>query len=231
MVFEYQEKNQKSLKRKIALLVILVLSFSIFALAYSYLKEKDNRIENEKRQFFQGVVKGEETVFINETSNITRLGSQQKNVPEGIFPESENFILLEASLGEDYVGDISGFSEKTPLEIFDVRSEMLSSRDGKESLLLIYWKTNRPARSKVIYKKTGSSLEKELKEDGVGVSHALVISKFDLDTRYLYRVEAEDRWMNKAQSKEFAAYSGKRKESVIELISGEFKEIFGWMEK
>lgn len=200
--------------------------------AFLFFTKSQKKAENQDPQntVTVPIPENKDYVFVNDTAGIVPEEEPVKmNESEGIVGESENFKIKDIAIGGGSVV-LAAETEILPINVYDVRTETLFSRDQKETKLLISWKTNKLARSDVKYSKTGSE-EKNLKENSFGFSHALVLNKLDEATRYSFVVDASDREGNRIKSDEFVVYTGTKVVSVFELISNEMGSMFSWAMK
>jgi hypothetical protein len=121
--------------------------------------------------------------------------------------------------------------DNAPLEISDIKSEAFNSKDGKESQLLISWKTSKLSISEIDYSKDGSENPKTLQEKYYGFNHNAVLAKLDMAATYNYEIKARDRWGNEISSEKFRAYTGSKIISVFDLIVKAIGDTFGWAVK
>lgn len=166
----------------------------------------------------EGHVLGEETV-----------DDKQLAMKAGILA-SENYQISEVAFGGDVAvmdNDHNGGS----LEISNVRSETLTSKDQKDNKIMVTWKTNKLAKSELIITRNGSAEEKKFGESEYGFTHSIVVSELEPSTTYMYAISGEDRWGNVAKTDQFGAYIGAKPESIFELIAKNFSEMFQWATK
>ncbi len=143
---------------------------------------------------------------------------------------SENYRVGQIVLGGD-VGVLSQGDEFTDLSITDIRGETLGSKNQNEGRALLTWKTSKAARSTLNYGKTAGDGQKEIDEDGFGMSHSAVLSNLDLASTYLYTVTVRDRYGNEVTSDSHAVYTGTKVVSLFELITNALQDVFGWAVK
>lgn len=233
-IFQAFQQKKEARKRawKIASLMFVVLLIAA-AGTISYLRNK-NKAENVTQQEAVKIeIPAEQDhVFVNDVEGVMPItdDNEKKDSTSGLAGVSENYRLKDVSVG-GFNALLAGDTENLPLEISDVRSETLMSKDGKEIKMLVSWKTNKLAKSQVEYSKNGGIDEKKYNEDGYGFSHALVMNKLDSSTRYLFTVNAADRTGNKDVSEQLAVFTGAKPVSVFELIASQFGDIFGWAMK
>ena len=168
--------------------------------------------------------------FANDVSGVSPAidnspGAPQATPDQVAVSKSEKYQIREISFGNS-AQLLTSETEGMALEISDVRSEMLSSKDGSQTNLLIRWKTNKMAISDINYENGG--IVKKLSEGGYGYSHALVLSDLEQSKRYTFSIGVTDRWNNQKQSENFSVYTGKKNASVFDLITQQFNQIFSW---
>jgi hypothetical protein len=117
------------------------------------------------------------------------------------------------------------------LAISDVRSELLTTRNQEEIKLYISWKTTKPAVSDLVYGKSIEQGGRTVKEEDYGYSHSAILSALDASSAYTYLIKGRDRWGNEVQSDRFAFYTGAPNVSLLDLLLGAFKDVFGWAMK
>lgn len=167
-----------------------------------------------------------EPVFFNDTGRMEIEEETQSGEASGT-AKSENYLVRSVLLGEESAV-IERADEDIALEISNVRSEILTSKDGAKMKFLITWNTNKLAKSSVGYAKNNAENAKVFNESSFGFSHALVVPNLEADSRYTYEISAQDQWGNKMKSEKFSAYTGKKAVSVFELIAAQMSSIFGW---
>lgn len=182
--------------------------------------------------------KGEE----EKTVEMTKLSSAEKKDNEGQvlgeegvsattnFFKSDNFVSPQVSFGGDAVVYPSG-SEQIALEMSEVKSELLTGKDKNLKQLLVSWKTNKPALSAVEYMKAGSPNPKSIEEDSYGLDHSALLPNLESSSTYNFTIIAKDKWSNEQSSDKYAFYSGAPDISFLDLITGAFKDVFGWAVK
>jgi hypothetical protein len=102
----------------------------------------------------KGIVEGEE--------NVKKIAGDETAKPEGAIASSENYSLKEIGFGGNIIASANG--ENLQLEISDIRSDVFTSKDGKESQVVVSWKTNKLAISEIEYSKNDSASSKKMNE-------------------------------------------------------------------
>jgi hypothetical protein len=167
----------------------------------------------------------------NKTDIITNDVAQAINTSDSVEPKnsnssySENFQMRGVSFGGSNIG-LSSDSKLIPLKITDTRGEILATKGEKELKLVIFWNTSKPAMSEVTYQKDGAEA-RTIKEGSPGLIHALSV-KVDTSARYTYAITVFDQWGNKSNSGTISVLTGGKTQSVFELITTQFKDIFKW---
>ena len=139
---------------------------------------------------------------------------------------SENFKIRDISVGGDVM--ILALGENAPLEIQDVKSESFIVGKKNEAKMIVSWKTNKPAVSRLEYSKNNGQNPKAVEEDSYGFSHSAMLSGMDPGTSYVFQVKSRDRWANEMSSDQFGIYTEAKPFSVFDLIANAISEIFGW---
>lgn len=224
----FRRAQRRSLWKKRIKFILLIVAIILFLIAayvifQKFIRERIKGPEIPEKTVKVSIPDDKEYVFANDTSGIE---SAENDNSSGYAGESENYKIREISVGGGLVV-LAAETETLPIEVYDVKTETLFSRDQKETKLLVSWKTNKPARSDVKYAKSGGD-KKTLKENSYGFSHALVLNDLEQSARYSFNVEAVDRGGNKAVSNEFVVFTGTKVESVFEMISSEIDAMFGW---
>jgi len=144
---------------------------------------------------------------------------------------SENFRAKQVTFGGDALLPL-GEEANPELKITEVYSELLTTKNQEEIKLLVSWKTNKPARSEVEYSKGGNEEGGQvIQEDKFSYSHSAVLPSLDPASAYTYKIKAVDQWGNEAVSDRFAFYTGAPNISLLDLLFGAFKDVFGWAMK
>ena len=114
-------------------------------------------------------------------------------------------------------------------EVQNFKSEVaLSITDVPQ--IAITFKTSEPALTKIFYKKGRNGAEKELRVSDVPTeNHAAVTKEFDPGATYFFHIEAKDQAGNTGSSLEYALSTPRKRENIIQIISKNFGDIFGWV--
>ncbi len=156
--------------------------------------------------------------------------SEPEEELEEIAMTSENYKISQVKFGGDAIF-LSGSSENIPLEIYDARSETVSSKDGEEQKIMIVWKTNKLATSEIEYAESGGQNPRTFERSEYGFDHSAILSDLSPATAYVYRIKARDKWGSEIASDYFGTYTGKKADSVFELVVRAIEEVFGWAMK
>ena len=205
---------------------ILVLLFLLAGIGF-YIYKNLRKIPTKNISSAIEISESTPDMFVNDVSGVQEINNQ-KTIPDYI-SQSEHYAFKEITFG-GYEVDMSGESKNVPLKISDVRGETVISKDGKSTRLLFSWKTNKLSTSEVTYAKNDGPIKNTLKEQGPGLSHALILN-FEPATRYTYYITARDNWGNTVTSDKFSAFTSIKSDNVIDLIAQQFKEIFSWVTK
>jgi len=99
--------------------------------------------------------------------------------------------------------------------------------------LIVSWKTDESSTSKVEYDKgiSGDSYTQSSKEDSAGqtASHLVIVSGLQDSIPYHLRVCSKDKVQNQACSSDTVVIPGEVKKSILAVILGALKSMFGWI--
>ncbi len=163
---------------------------------------------------YRGTVKGEEDI-------------KEEGIKQGVVLASENYRIRGINLGGD-VTILSDTGEGNPLEIYNIQSEALKTKDDENIKIVIRWKTNKLAASTIDYFKINGQNSKSITEKNYGFDHSIILSDLDYSTTYVFEIKVRDRWGNEITSGRYSIYSGSRSAQVVKLIEEEIKKIFSW---
>ena len=165
----------------------------------------------------EGIVRGEET-------EIKDLGIQ-----EGPTLMSENFQIKEIKFGGAIA--VAKGLEDADFEIYDIRSEVLTTKGKEENKLVIRWKTSKLAKSTLEYSKMNGTSLKTIREENYNFDHSVTLSNLEPGVAYTFVIKSRDRWANEITSDRYSAYAGRKIVSIFDLIVNAVKEVFGWAMK
>src|SRR4030042_3814460 len=154
-----------------------------------------------------------------------------RGVEEEAYPsemKNEKYRLPQVAFGGGLTSFFPGLGEPLgPLDISDVRSEILKTKDKKGIKLVVNWETRRPTKCSVEYAK-GEGQGKSIAEDYFSVSHSAIFSDLESASTYNYIITAKDKLGGEAMSDKFAVYTGAPEICILDLLAGAFKDVFGW---
>lgn len=229
-----EKTGKKSVMRRVVFASLLLVIIILLLLTGLYFFEKNFRAEKQNSEdLLPENNLADEPVLSsdNDLENIT--GEVDDENEELEFDEdqmvmaSENYKISQIKFGGDVVFPNKNY-ENIPLEIYDTRSETVTSRDGEEFKLMIVWRTNKPAISEIEYSENNGQNPMTVKREGYGFDHSVVLSDLKPATAYIYKIKAKDRWGSENTSDYFGAYTGQKAESVFELVVKAVEEVFGW---
>ena len=131
---------------------------------------------------------------------------------------------------EDFPGFTTGKDENPP-KIDNVHNDSALAQADKVQTI-ITWKTDEQSTSTLIYREGRTGEEKEFKNtDNLSTNHVVVITSFKPGTVYNFRVKSVDASGNTAISEYFSFLTPKMQQNIIQIITTNFMEIFGWTSK
>ena len=172
-------------------------------------------------------MENEVATITNEQTGGNILGEEEGQPVQSNFYASQNFRAPQITFGGDAITLPSGEQSLTP-EILDMRSEVLATKTDQKAKFILAWKTNKLCRSSIEYMKEGQTEGGKVFEDGYGFTHNVEIAPLDYSTSYSYVVTARDKWGNETKSDKLVFYTGMQNISIIDLLAGAFRDMFGW---
>ncbi len=122
--------------------------------------------------------------------------------------------------------------ESGPLAISDLKNDIVSSREDQDIKAVISWKSNRSSIAEIDYSKNGEGTSETVAEEGnYGSLHSIVISALASDAVYNYTIKSWDKNGDEAVSDKFAFYTGAANASILDVLGGAVRKLFGWAMK
>ncbi|OGI26233.1 MAG: hypothetical protein A3J76_01475 [Candidatus Moranbacteria bacterium RBG_13_45_13] len=162
----------------------------------------------------------------NPESGIVQ-GEENENKDE-LF-RSENYQSRQLTFGGDVIVP-QGMAQRE-LELYDIKSELLTTKDKDETKLIVFWKTTRLAKCDLKYQRTGEGKGKHIIEDKYNYSHSAVLAGLNPSTAYTFTIVTRDNWGNEKESEHFAFFSGAPNISIIDMLTQAARDTFGWAMK
>ncbi len=225
---EEKPKKKRVFMRLFLYLALLILLTGLTLFAWQYLKNKKNAnvLPVEKNKITRETTQD----LINNYDKTDSLSNSDKVDNSDSISSSKNYKIKQVKFGGGIILANEG-KKDLPLEVYDVKSEIVSSQEDGEPRFLITWRTNKEAISDVVYSKNDGSNAKTSTENGYGFEHSVLLKNMDFATIYIYKIKSNDRWGNKTSTKYFSAYTGEKSESIFDLIFNAVQEVFGWAMK
>jgi len=157
------------------------------------------------------------------------LGEEEEEFPNEF--EGEKYCAPQLSFGGGLTAFYPGIGEPMgPLDIENVQSEIVRTKEKKELQIIVSWRTKRPTKCSVDYAKSGGS-PKSAEEEFFTVDHSAVLGNLESSSTYFFTITAKDKLGGEASSDKFAVYTGAPEVSFFDLLAGAFKDAFGWATK
>ncbi len=236
MLEKYKNNVEEKPKNRIyirlfLLLAIIVLILALALFSWAFFKKKKSEILKNNTDAKKILTQQEE----NQNTSVAK--SQQdklsfqkeKKYSNQDEAKSQNYRIKQIRFGGNIL--LADKNKDLPLEISDVNSETITSRENGEPEFLITWKTNKEAISEIVYAKNDGSDVKRINEEGYGFEHSVLLDNIDFSTIYVFRIKSKDRWGNSVATEYFSAYTGEKSASIFDLIANAIEDVFGWAMK
>ncbi|NTW26982.1 MAG: hypothetical protein HGA36_01525 [Candidatus Moranbacteria bacterium] len=129
---------------------------------------------------------------------------------------------------EETFANFTTTKDENPPVIDRVKTDAALTQTDKVQAI-ISWTTDEMSTGEVIYKegKTGDEKKFEV-NSSPSFSHIGVITSFKAGVVYYFKVKSIDQAGNVANSTDYAVLTPKKRQNIIQVIIGNFTDIFGW---
>jgi hypothetical protein len=173
--------------------------------------------------------KSEKDISARITTSGKVLGEGEESYPAEMRGEKNR--LPQVAFGGGLTAFYPGAGEPLgPLDIENVQSEIVRTKEKKELQLVARWTTRRPTKCLVDFGKSGGA-EKSVEEEFFAIEHSAVLENLDSSSTYFYSITAKDKLGGETVSDKYAVYTGAPEVSFFDLLAGAFKDAFGWAVK
>ncbi|HBI33866.1 MAG TPA: hypothetical protein DDY44_01795 [Candidatus Moranbacteria bacterium] len=129
---------------------------------------------------------------------------------------------------EETFPNITTTKDETPPIIDNIKTDAALAQNDKVQAI-ISWKTDEMSTGKIVYKEGKNGDEKTFEVNSApAFSHIGVITSFKSGVVYYFKVIAIDQAGNEATSTNYGLLTPKKTQNIIQIIIGNFTEIFGW---
>ncbi|MDD5463648.1 MAG: hypothetical protein PHP62_00690, partial [Candidatus Moranbacteria bacterium] len=129
---------------------------------------------------------------------------------------------------EETFPNITTTKDETPPIIDNIKTDAALAQNDKVQAI-ISWKTDEMSTGKIVYKEGKNGDEKTFEVNSApAFSHIGVITSFKSGVVYYFKVIALDQAGNEATSTNYGLLTPKKTQNIIQIIIGNFTEIFGW---
>ena len=140
---------------------------------------------------------------------------------------SEDYKVKSITLGGRADFEFSNEEDAESLRIDDVLGELVVS-EKDDTKIILNWRTNKAAISRLEYQKNRDVAVKTVMENDFGYSHTMVLSALDSGSVYNYVIKAVDRSGSELESDRYVFYSGEPNASLIDVLQNAVQKVFGW---
>jgi hypothetical protein len=202
----------------------------------------NNVTEHEATITFTTNVETDANVTYMDVKNQSMTGSQgsrelstdHKIILTNLDQDTTFSLVLSAKDNQGTSADIPGPNfttgrDATPPSIDSIHTDSALTQAEKVQTI-ISWKTDEQSTTAILYREGKMGDEKEFKmSDSLSTAHVAVITSFKPGTVYNFRVVSTDVSGNTAISDYFSFLTPRQKENIIQIITSNFQDIFGWV--
>jgi hypothetical protein len=152
-----------------------------------------------------------------------------KNLVSGITFNTKIRVRDEQGTETEIAGpDFTTTKDENPPTFDRIKTDMaLSSNDKVQTI--ISWNTNEPAMGSILYKEGINGEEKNLQIDNsFTLNHTAVITSFKPGTAYYFKAQSKDVSDNIGLSENYAILTPRKSQNIVQVIIGNFQDIFSW---
>ncbi|EKE24934.1 MAG: hypothetical protein ACD_5C00353G0001, partial [uncultured bacterium] len=117
--------------------------------------------------------------------------------------------------------------EQAP-EIERIKTDAALTQNDKVQAI-ISWNTDEFATGEIVYREGKTGSEKKFEVNNTpSLNHVGVITSFKSGVAYYFKVRSMDEAGNTVTSSDYALLTPKQRQNIIQIIIGNFTDIFGW---
>jgi len=118
--------------------------------------------------------------------------------------------------------------DEAPPKIDRVKTDSALTQNDKVQAI-ISWSTDELSTGDILYKEGKAGDEKKFEvNSALSFSHIGVITSFKSGVVYYFKVKSTDSAGNTVTSSDYALLTPKQRQNIIQVIIGNFTDIFGW---
>ncbi|MDD2766713.1 MAG: beta-propeller fold lactonase family protein [Candidatus Moranbacteria bacterium] len=140
-------------------------------------------------------------------------------------------IVATDEAGNKVTQDAKNFTtsqDTTAPEIDQLKTDMALAQDGKVQAI-VSWYTDEPATTSIAYKEGSNGEEKTIDmPTDPSTSHVIVLTSFKIGSVYFLKAKSIDKAGNESISREKMIITPQQTENVVQMIIGNFNDMFGW---
>ncbi|MDD3498146.1 MAG: fibronectin type III domain-containing protein [Candidatus Moranbacteria bacterium] len=222
-----EEGGEKKKKKKRKIIIPIIILLSLFLMGAVFILKNEGEDEQAEDLTIEESSVGAVSESPKAGGEIFEDSEETSAKDLSGMSQSENYKINQIRFG----GSVALADEQErglALELSDIKSEMVISRENEEPKFLLSWKTNKASVSEVVYAKDDGGDMKTFRESDYGLEHSVSLSDMELSTIYIYKITAKDRWGNEKVSDYFSMYTGEKDASIFDLIVNSIEETFSW---
>ncbi|MFZ5982613.1 MAG: hypothetical protein ACOYS2_03545, partial [Patescibacteria group bacterium] len=161
------------------------------------------------------------------------LASSHEVVLDGLASGTEFTAVVKVrdEDGNETESDSFSFStgkDENPPVIDQIKTDSALALSDKVQTI-VTWNTDELANSSLFYREGKNGEEREIKiSENPTKNHIAVLTAFKPGTVYYFKAKSTDPTGNESLSEDYALLTPRKRENIVQIIIGNFEEIFGW---
>jgi len=172
--------------------------------------------------------------------NLNLVSGEHKITLKGLLPDTKYVLVVKGldRIGNEAKSDPQTFTTATDTRAPKISEVLVETYPGevdngsgkKNSQIIVSWKTDEPATSKVEYGEGNTDIYefKTPEDDNLKLNHVVIINNLDISKIYHLRAISLDKAKNESKSQDVVTVTAKTQDNAFDLIFKNIRNIFNF---
>jgi len=172
--------------------------------------------------------------------NLNLVSGEHKITLKGLLPDTKYVLVVKGldRIGNEAKSDPQTFTTATDTRAPKISEVLVETYPGevdngsgkKNSQIIVSWKTDEPATSKVEYGEGNTDIYefKTPEDDNLKLNHVVIINNLDISKIYHLRAISLDKAKNESKSQDVVTITAKTQDNAFDLIFKNIRNIFNF---
>lgn len=172
--------------------------------------------------------------------NLNLVSGEHKITLKGLLPDTKYVLVVKGldRIGNEAKSDPQTFTTATDTRAPKITEVLVETYPGevdngsgkKNSQIIVSWKTDEPATSKVEYGEGNTDIYefKTPEDDNLKLNHVVIINNLDISKIYHLRAISLDKAKNESKSQDVVTITAKTQDNAFDLIFKNIRNIFNF---